>query len=172
MNYFPSKVALYLSFLSLPLLTQCGGSDSANTLYNDNTPDDSATITEADLQALQSGDSFFFEQGDQALVIQMTGLNQANLKFSKGAQVVTGESSDLTWTAQTADSFTYALTVTSTLSNFATFSATFKVLPKTAKKDTNGKIIIQTNIQTISQDTLPIKGETWTDPILLLSQKP
>lgn len=169
-----SKASIAPSLLTLPLLTQCGGNDSADTYYNDNEPNDSATITEADLQTLQSGDGFMVEQKDQILIIQMTGANQAYLKFSKGSQFVEGTSSSLTWQAQSAGSFVYTLTIESAnIQNFAKFTIIVEVCPKTAKKDTSGKIIIQTNITQISQDTLPLNGEAWIKkPTFLLSQKP
>lgn len=169
-----SKASIALSLLTLPLLTQCGGNDSADTYYNDNEPNDSATITEADLQTLRSGDGFIVEQGDQILVIQMTGANQASLKFSKGTQFVEGTSSLLTWQAQSAGSFVYTLTIESaTISDFGKLTIIVEVLPKTATKDTSGKIIIQTNITQMSQDTRPLNGEAWTKkPTILLIQKP
>lgn len=169
MNYFSSKVALYLPFLALPLLTQCGGENSADTFYNDNKPNDSVTITEADLQTLQSGDGFIVEEGNQVLVITMTGDDQAKLKFSKGNQSVEGASSSLTWQAK--GTFVYTLTINSSIQDFSEFSTTVTVDPTTAKKETNGKIFIKSKIMTITQSTPPFNG-AWVNPTLLLSQKP
>lgn len=176
MNGFPLNVNLYLAFLALPLLTQCGDSDSEDyTLHDFETPDEDISITEEDLRTLQSGDGFEISEKDQLLVVKMAGSNQASLKFVKiqgSNKPLEGASSSLTWQAQGAGSFIYTLTIESTsIEGFGRLTAIVKALPNTATKETGGKIIIQTELQSINQSTLPPHGDQWIKPTFLLIQK-
>lgn len=176
MNCLCTKINLCLVFAALPLLTQCGGDDpDDDTFYCHDTPDDTISITEADLQTLQSGDSVEISEKDQLLVIKITGSNQANLKFLKvkgNNKPLEGSSSSLTWQAQGAGSFIYTLTIESTnIQDFGKFTAIIKILPDTAKQDSAGKVTMQTELQSIHQSTLPPHGDPWIKPTILVTQQ-
>lgn len=169
MNCFLSKVALCLSFSALPLLTQCGSSDSdsgRSPQSGGNGSNNFIRVTAEDLATLQDGDFIGFSaiesatKKSQALSFNVKTATTASATFTLTTVTNQGQTNIEKQSSQNAtigwirnSGNTYTLECND--ANLGSFSATLLLVPDRATRDAlTGKIDIIAQVKTINHTNI------------------